>query len=99
MFDLIGLLFGGTLSGMGSLIGWVSNVLFYSTGIAGNLFAAGTLMIIILAITMFFRNFGVFVVGVPLVIIAYLFTKAVIPYLLVAWVIYMIIQTRRGKVL
>lgn len=98
MFDLFGFLFGGTLSGMGSLIGWLSNILFYSNGIAGNLFAASALIVILLVVALFFRNFGLIVVGVPLVILAYLFTKAVIPYMIIAWVIYMIIQTRRGNV-
>ena len=98
MFDLFGFLFGGMLSGTGSLIGWLSNILFYSNGIAGNLFAASALIFIIFVVALFLKNFGLIVVGVPLIILAYLFTKAVIPYVIVVWVIYMIIQTRRGKV-
>lgn len=98
MFDIFSLLFGGTLSGMGSLIGWLSNVLFYSNGIAGNLFAASAVIVILFAVALFLRNFGLIVVGVPLIILAYLFTKAVIPYMIIAWVIYMIIQTRRGNI-
>ncbi|MGL9746424.1 hypothetical protein [Enterococcus sp. DIV0170] len=62
------------MTGFRSLLGDLSQQLFYSTVIA------------------------FVVIGVPLIILAYIFLKKVIPVLILVWARYMIIQTRRGKV-
>lgn len=99
MLEIFSFLFGGTMSGLGSLIGNLSQNLFYSTGLAGSIFGGVCLFIVLAAISLFLRNFGVVVMGVPLIILAYIFLKNVVPVLVVLWVVFMIIQTRRGKVI
>lgn len=99
MLEIFSFLFGGTLSGLGSLISNLSQTLFYSTGLAGSIFGGVCLFIVLGAISLFLRNFGVVVVGVPLIILAYIFLRNVVPVLIVLWVVFMIIQTRRGKVI
>ncbi|WP_137665433.1 hypothetical protein [Enterococcus hulanensis] len=98
MLDMIRLLLGISMTGFGSLLGGLSQQLFYSTGIAGNIFAAICLFIVVLVVSLVLRNFGLVVIGVPLIILAYIFLKNVIPVVILVWALYMIIQTRRGKV-
>lgn len=99
MLEIFSLLFGGTMSGLGALIGTLSQNLFESSGLTGIIFGGVCLFIVLAAISLFLRNFGFFVVGVPLIILAYIFLRNVVPVLVVLWVVFMIIQTRRGKVI